>query len=79
MRSKKLGSGLSPRETSIVQLACRGNTDGTIARRLGISVHTVRDYWRYSIKPALGAVDRFHAVALAVKQGLVDPDGQVSA
>ncbi|MGW9067876.1 response regulator transcription factor [Streptomyces yangpuensis] len=79
MRSKKLGSGLSPRETSIVQLACRGTPDGAIARRLGISIHTVRDYWRYYIKPALGATDRFHAVALAVKQGLVDPDRQEGA
>ncbi|MGW7100363.1 response regulator transcription factor [Streptomyces sp. NPDC054838] len=74
MKFKTLGTCLSPREIQVIQLACQGNTDRTIARRLAISIHTVRDYWRYSIRPALGAADRTQAVSLAVKKGLADPD-----
>jgi DNA-binding CsgD family transcriptional regulator len=70
---KSLGSGLTVRETQILQLASTGSTDGQISVRLGISIHTVRDYWRHAIKPALGAQDRTNAVALAVAMGLVNP------
>lgn len=61
----------------IVQLASRGYTDPEIAAELTISEHTVREYWRYRIRPCLGADNRTHAVALAVAQGLAFP--QVTA
>ncbi|MFD5508978.1 response regulator transcription factor [Streptomyces sp. NPDC127051] len=64
---------LSPRELQIVCLAADGATDQAIAHQLGISIHTVRDDWRRYIKPRLHAVDRTHAVALAVHYGLAHP------
>lgn len=66
--------GLSPQQLRIVELAANGETDLRIAVQLGISIHTVRDYWRFYIRPALGAVDRTHAVALAVATGLLPAD-----
>jgi DNA-binding CsgD family transcriptional regulator len=62
---------LSPRQLDIVRLAANGHTDGAIAHQLGLSLHTVRDQWRWGIKPRLGAVDRTHAVALATLAGLI--------
>ncbi|MFF1843085.1 response regulator transcription factor [Streptomyces sp. NPDC058217] len=67
-------TGLSPQQLLIVELAANGQTDQQIASLLGISIHTVRDYWRYRIRPALGAIDRTHAVALAIATGLVPGD-----
>lgn len=63
---------LSPRELEIVALAVNGLSDPLIARRLGLSVHTVRDDWR-RIKVRLDAWSRTHAVALAVEAGLAHP------
>ena len=62
---------LSPRQLDIVRLAADGHTDQAVAHQLGISLHTVRDQWRWGIKPRLGAIDRTHAVAIAVLSGLV--------
>lgn len=70
---KTFGDPLSPREMEILQLACRGWTDGEIAVELQISIHTIRDYWRYCIRPSLSAYNRTHAVALAVAKGLAFP------
>jgi DNA-binding NarL/FixJ family response regulator len=77
MAAKALGDPLSQREGEIVQLASGGYTDGEIAADLEISINTVREYWRYRIRPCLGAYNRTHAVALAVAQGLAFP--QVTA
>ncbi|MFE0039405.1 helix-turn-helix transcriptional regulator [Streptomyces sp. NPDC059015] len=64
---------LSPRQLDIVRLAADGHTDPQIATRLGLSLHTVRWEWRHEIKPRLSAVDRTHAVALAVAAELAHP------
>ncbi|MFH8627797.1 response regulator transcription factor [Streptomyces vietnamensis] len=64
-------ASLSPRQLDIVRLAANGHTDAAIAHQLGLSLHTVRDQWRWGIKPRLGAVDRTNAVALAFAAGLV--------
>ena len=77
MTVKAFGTPLSPREGDILQLASGGYTDGEIATDLEISVNTVREYWRYRIRPCLGAYNRTHAVALGVAQGLAFP--QVTA
>ncbi|MEV5567992.1 helix-turn-helix transcriptional regulator [Streptomyces sp. NPDC052196] len=77
LTSKAPGAPLSPRERDIVQLASGGYCDAEIADDLKISVHTVCEYWRYRIRPVLGAENRTHAVALAVAQGLASP--QVTA
>lgn len=63
---------LSPRELQIVALAVNGLSDPAIARRLGLSVHTVRDDWR-RIKVRLSAWSRTHAVALAVEASIAHP------
>ena len=60
---------LSPPQLDILRLAANGHTDQSIAHQLGISLHTVRDQWRWGIKPRLGAVDRTNAVALAFAGG----------
>jgi two-component system, NarL family, response regulator len=65
---------LSPRQLDIVRLAANGHTDQAIAHELGLSLHTVRDQWRWQIKPRLGAVDRTHAAVLATLAGLVRPE-----
>ncbi|MFE0651014.1 response regulator transcription factor [Streptomyces sp. NPDC059534] len=65
---------LSPRQLDIVRLAANGLTDAAIAHQLGLSLHTVRDQWRWGIKPRLGAVDRTNAVALAFASGLITAD-----
>lgn len=62
---------LSPRQLDIVRLAANGYTDQAIAHHLKLSLHTVRDQWRWGIKPRLGAIDRTNAVALAVLAGLI--------
>ncbi|MFE6785152.1 response regulator transcription factor [Streptomyces sp. NPDC057680] len=60
---------LTPRQLDILRLAANGHTDAAIAHQLDISLHTVRDQWRFGIKPRLGAVDRTNAVALAFAAG----------
>jgi DNA-binding CsgD family transcriptional regulator len=77
LTAKAPGDPLSPREGDILQLASGGYSDAEIAEDLAISIHTVREYWRYRIRPALGAENRTHAVALAVAKGLAFP--QVTA
>lgn len=62
---------LSPRQLDILRLAANGLTDAAIAHLLGLSLHTVRDQWRWGIKPRLGAIDRTNAVALAFAAGLL--------
>ena len=64
---------LSPGQLRMLQLAANGATDHEIARQLDVSVHTVRDQWRYNLRPALGGIDRTHAIALAVAAGLAHP------
>ncbi|KKZ72108.1 hypothetical protein XF35_40325 [Streptomyces platensis subsp. clarensis] len=62
---------LSPRQLDILRLTANGYTDQATARRLGLSIHTVRDQWRWGIRPRLGAANHSHAVALAFSAGLL--------
>ncbi|MEU6397837.1 hypothetical protein ABZ867_12755 [Streptomyces cinnamoneus] len=64
---------LLPAHRQMLQLAANGATDQHIAHTIGVPLHTVRDQWRYQIRPALGAIDRTHAIALAVAAGLAHP------
>lgn len=73
-----MSARLSPRQLDIVRLAANGYTDAAIARRLGLSLHTVRDQWRCGIRPRLGAVDRANAVALAFAAGILTADDLTS-
>ncbi|HEV3474831.1 MAG TPA: response regulator transcription factor [Actinomycetota bacterium] len=62
---------LSPREIEILQKIAYGSTTKEVADQLGISFHTVKTHLE-RIFEKLGANDRAQAVAIAIRQGLVD-------
>ena len=62
---------LSPREVEILQKVAYGSTTKEVADELGISFHTVKTHLE-RIFEKLGANDRAQAVAIAIRQGLVD-------
>lgn len=66
---------LSPRRLQVLALVAEGASDGEIALALGISSTTVAWYVQ-EIRSRLGARSRAHAVALAMRQGLL-PVGSV--
>lgn len=57
---------LSGREQQVLDLAAGGLTDEAIARRLGVSRHTIRTYLT-RVFTKLGAANRAEAVALAAR------------
>jgi DNA-binding NarL/FixJ family response regulator len=64
-------SPLSKRESEILQKVAYGSTTKEVARKLGISPHTVKTHLE-RIFEKLGASDRAQAVAIALRRGLVD-------
>jgi DNA-binding NarL/FixJ family response regulator len=62
---------LSPREIEILQKVAYGATTKEVADQLGISFHTVKTHLE-RIFEKLGANDRAQAVAIAIRQGLVE-------
>lgn len=62
---------LTPREAVVLQLLSDGQPVGTIAKNLGISVHTCRGYVK-TLLSKLGAHSQLEAVAIAGRHGLVD-------
>ncbi len=62
---------LTPRELEILCWAARGQSNRDIASRVGLAESTVANYMK-KILLKLGAVDRTHAVTLAMRQGLLD-------
>lgn len=62
---------LSPREREVTSLLVDGASNKLIARRLGISVHTAKFHVTAVIRK-LGAHNRSEAVAMALKDGLVE-------
>ncbi len=58
---------LSPREMEILELICRGASNKTIARQLGISYQTVKNHVT-AVLQKLGVKDRTQAVLYALKQ-----------
>jgi DNA-binding NarL/FixJ family response regulator len=61
---------LSPREAEVLALLAEGAPNKVIARRLGISVHTVK-FHVAALLVKLGAANRTDAIAMAMRQGLV--------
>ncbi|MGN2641186.1 response regulator transcription factor [Nocardia takedensis] len=61
---------LSPREHTLLQLLGRGYTDEAAARRMNLSVRTVRRLTS-QLMSQLGARSRFEAGVLASRTGLV--------
>ncbi len=64
------GEALSEREREVVELLALGLPNKTIARRLGISEHTVK-FHVGSILGKLGAASRTEAVTRAARRGLI--------
>jgi DNA-binding CsgD family transcriptional regulator len=64
---------LSPREIEVLSCICNGQTTEAVASALGISKRTVEDHLRHACVK-LGASNRTHAVAIAVKRSLIAPD-----
>ena len=62
---------LSPRELEVLRGLATGATNAHIARRLGISEHTVRNHV-HSVTRKLGVANRTDAVATGIRRGLVD-------
>jgi DNA-binding NarL/FixJ family response regulator len=62
---------LTMRETSVLRLAASGKSNKAIAEALFISEDTVKSRMR-SIMAKLGALDRTHAVMIAVQRGFLD-------
>jgi DNA-binding NarL/FixJ family response regulator len=68
---RKPEAPLSPREVEILQQVAYGATTKEVADELGISFHTVKTHLE-RIFEKLGANDRAQAVAIAIRQGLVE-------
>ena len=64
-------SPLTPRETEILTLIGHGLGNKAIARRLGISVHTVKFHLE-SLFASLGATNRAEAVAKGLTGGVIE-------
>ena len=62
---------VTPRQRQILQMFADGHSTDEAARRLGLSAETVRTHAKASL-PRLGARDRAHAVAIALRSSLID-------
>lgn len=62
---------VSPRELECLMLTANGHTSEQIAGMLGLSVHTANQYLANTVQK-LDAVNRMHAVAKALRVGLID-------
>lgn len=62
---------LTPRQVEVLALVADGYTNERIARELGIATETVKSHIR-TILLAMPAACRAHAVALAIRTGLIE-------
>ena len=69
-RAAQQALNLSDAQTRILRLIARGLSNEEIARAVGLSPHTVKEYVSV-ISRSLGAKNRAHAVALAIDLGLM--------
>lgn len=68
---RRPGADLTPRELEVLQLLADAATTEGIAQQLVLSTHTVRNHVR-NILGKLGAHSKLEAVAVAVREGLVE-------
>jgi DNA-binding CsgD family transcriptional regulator len=62
---------LTPRQLDVLRLIADGLTADAVARRLGIGLVTVRAHLLH-VRQALGARSTTHAVAIAVRTGVIE-------
>ena len=65
---------LTAREQEILRLIAEGLTNGAIAKRLFISVNTVRNHVQ-SVLSKLAAHSKLEALSVAIRDGLIEPPG----
>jgi len=65
-----MGSALRPREIEVLGLVAEGFANKEIARRLSVSLNTVRNHVQ-SILYKLNAHSKLEAVATGVREGIV--------
>jgi DNA-binding NarL/FixJ family response regulator len=70
-RARDAQPKVTPRQRQILQMFADGHSPDEAARRLGLSTETVRTHAKASL-PRLGARDRAHAVAIALRSSLID-------
>ena len=63
-------ASLTPREVEVLRLVADGRTGRQIAEILGVTVRTAHAHTE-SIIAKLGASNRTHAVAIAIRDGIV--------
>ena len=66
-----LGAELTPREQDVLRLMAKGLVNKEVARRLGLRLNTVRNHVQ-NIFYKLEAHSKLEAVAIAVREGLLD-------
>ena len=69
----KSGEKLSSREVSMLKLASSGMSNKEISERLGLSLFTVKTYFK-NVYSKLGARTRTEAVSAALREGLISLD-----
>jgi DNA-binding NarL/FixJ family response regulator len=62
---------LTPREIEVLRLVAAGNANKEIGVRLSLTEVTVKSHVK-NVLAKLGANDRTHAVAIALKRGIID-------
>jgi two-component system NarL family response regulator len=67
-----LEQALTERETSVLACVAAGNANKLVAQLLGITEETVKAHMK-SILAKLDARDRTHAVAIALRRGIISP------
>ena len=72
----KTGERLSGREISMLKLASQGMGNKEISDRLGLSLHTIKTYFK-NIYGKLGVRTRTEAVSTALREGLIRLDENV--
>jgi len=63
---------LTGREIAVLKVVAEGNSNSDAARLLSVSLETVKQHMK-NIAAKLGSFDRAHAVAIAIKRGIIDP------
>jgi len=66
-----LDPAITRRQRQILQLFADGHSTDDVAKRLGLSTETVRTHAKATL-PRLGARDRAHAIAIALRGSLID-------
>jgi two-component system, NarL family, nitrate/nitrite response regulator NarL len=72
--SVNLTEPLTPRETAVLLFLADGMSNDEIAKRLFISIHTLRNHIQ-SIISKLGAHSKLEAVSIAIREGVITAPG----